>query len=168
MVRMVNMKAIINSFQVKDGHCLHSLGAQSIAEYSNKRGHKIELVSTKPENLEKGIEEIVSSNAGVCGLSSNYVTEPYVIEMARKIKEQKGDDIAVVIGGPSVTYSSVESKVRHSMADLFVRGDGEEAFYQILEAGVTHVLNGKIKIQGVSSRQISEYWRLKSYTFELR
>ena len=124
---MANMKAMINSFQVKEGHCQHSLGAQSIARYSNQRGHDVELVSTKLEHLEEGIEKIVSSGVSVCGLSSNYVTEPYVIEMARKIKEQRGDDIILVIGGPSVTYSSKDSRIRRSMGDLFVRGDGEGA-----------------------------------------
>ena len=89
MARVESMKAIINSFIVKEGHCPYSLGAQSIARYSNQRGLDVELISTKPQDLESGINTILSSNASVCGLSSNYVTEPYVIEMAKKIKEKK-------------------------------------------------------------------------------
>src|SRR3989344_2738282 len=156
MAGVESMKAIINSFIVKEGHCPYSLGAQSIARYSNQRGHDVELISTKPQNLESGINIILSSNASVCGLSSNYVTEPFVIEMAKRIKEKKGREMALVIGGPSVTYSSRESKIRQSMADLFVRGDGEEAFYHILEAGVSSVLEGKVKINGVSSKQYED------------
>ncbi len=73
--------------------------------------------------------------------------------MARKIKEQQGDEIIIVIGGPSVTYSSKDSRIRHSRGDLFVRGDGEEAFYQILELDKKYILKEGDKIPGVSSKQ---------------
>jgi len=147
------MKAIINSFAVKEGHCPYGLGVQSISKYCNQKGHDVRMVSSKPEDVNKGIEKILSSDSSIVGLSSNYVTEPYVIEMTKRIKRESGNEIFVVIGGPSVTYSSHNSRIRQSEADLFVRGDGERAFYEILETGPLSVLRGKSKIFGVSTKK---------------
>lgn len=146
------MGAILNSFKVKEGHCPYSLGAQSISNYCNKRGYEVKLISTDIKNIDEGVEKILLSNSVVCGLSSNYVTEPYVIEMARKIKQERGDKICIVVGGPSVTYSSKSSKIRNSEADLFVKGDGEEAFYNILNKGPQAIISGVEQILGVSTK----------------
>jgi len=141
------MEAVLNSFEVKEGHCPHSLGVQSISKYCNEKGHNVEMVSSSPRNISKGIENILSFNPKVIGFSSNYVTEPQVIEMIKRVKQQMGEKVKIVVGGPSVTYSSPKSKIRQSDADLFVRGDGERAFYEILET------EGKKRIYGVSTRE---------------
>lgn len=140
------MEAVLNSFEVKESHCPYSLGVQSISKYCNERGHNVRMVSSSPANISKGIEKILSSNPEVIGFSFNYVTEPQVIEMIKRIKQQRGDKTIIVAGGPSVTYSSPKSRIRQSDADLFIRGDGERAFYEILET------KGKNRIYGVSSR----------------
>jgi len=141
------MEAVLNSFEVKEGHCPHSLGVQSISRYCNEKGHNVRMVSSSPRNISKGIENLLSSNTEVIGFSSNYVTEPKVIEMVKRIKQQRGDKTIIVVGGPSVTYSSPMSRIRQSDADLFVRGDGERAFYEILET------EGKRRIYGVSTKE---------------
>ena len=147
------MKAAINSFFVKESHCPYSLAAQSISRYCNQKGQKVRMVASKLEAPCKGVEDLLSSDSGVIGFSSNYVTEPYVIEMINKIKQERRGEVFVVVGGPSVTYSSRDSRIRQSEADLFVRGDGEKAFCEILEKGPISVLRGKTKIQGVSTKQ---------------
>jgi radical SAM superfamily enzyme YgiQ (UPF0313 family) len=148
------MKAVLNSFIVKEGHCPHSLGAQSISRYCNEKGYPVELISTDIENINNGVEKILSSDYSICGLSSNYVTESYVIEMARRIKQEKGSKPLIVVGGPSVTYSSKNSKIRNSEADIFVKGDGEEAFYHILQSPDS-ILKGEMQIPGISTKQNS-------------
>lgn len=141
------MEAVLNSFAVKEGHCPYSLGVQSISNYCNERGHDVRMVSSFPRDIDGGIENILSFDPEVIGFSSNYVTEPHVIEMVKRIKQQRGDKTLVVVGGPSVTYLSPNSRIRQSNADLFVRGDGERAFYEILETG------GKKRIYGVSTME---------------
>ena len=54
------MEAVLNSFEVKEGHCPHSLGVQSISKYCNEKGHNVEMVSSSPRNISKGIENILS------------------------------------------------------------------------------------------------------------
>ena len=147
-------KIILNSFQVKEGHCPHSLGAQSISKYCENRGYEVELVSS-PLGVKQSVENILSLDPIVCGLSSNYVTEPHITEIARIIKQEREDKTFVIIGGPSVTYSSNQSKIRKSDADIFVKGYGEEAFYQILKNTPKSILEGKIKIPGVSTKNFS-------------
>ncbi len=138
------MEAVLHSFGVKEGHCPYSLGTQSISTYCNERGHAVRMVSSSWNDIQEGIEDILSSDPKVVGFSSNYVTEPQVIEMVHRIKHEQGDRTLVVVGGPSVTYSSPASRIRQSDADLFVRGDGERAFYDILE--------GKRRIKGVFAK----------------
>ena len=151
---MKMLRAILNSFQVKEGHCVHSLGAQSISRYCEKRGQEVILVSS-PLDVEKCTERVLSLNSDVCGFSSNYVTEPHVIEISRRLKQEKGNEVVIVIGGPSVTYSSQKSKIRQCNADLFVKGDGEEPFYQILRQDIRSSIEGRLDIQGVSSKRFS-------------
>jgi len=140
----------LNTFQVKNGHCPHSLGAQSISKYCKNKGYEVNLISN-PLNTEQTVEKILSVNPTICGLSSNYVTEPYVIETAKRIK-QINNDIIIVIGGPSVTYSYPESKIRQCEADLFVKGDGEKSFYEIISGDVSKIIKGEKRIEGVSSK----------------
>jgi len=148
------MRAVLNSFRVKEGHCPYSLGVQSISKYCNERGHEVQMVSSKIEDISEGVERILSFEPPVVGLSSNYVTESNVIDMAKRIKKHKrGKEIFVVIGGPSVTYSFEDSPIRKSDADLFVRGDGEETFYKILERGPSEILECKSRVLGVSTKQ---------------
>lgn len=146
------MKAVLNSFRVKEGHCLHSLGNQLIAAYARERGQNVKLLSI-PLDTKKATSMILSENPDLCGLSCNYVTEPIVIEIIKNIKEER--NIPIVIGGPSVTYSTNESKIRQSDADLFVRGDGEEAFFDIISNlnNIDDLINGIKIIEGVSSKQ---------------
>lgn len=144
-------KIVLNTFKVKEGHCLHSLGAQSIVRYCEKRGYEIKLISTAL-NVEQASREILSLNPSVCGLSSNYVTEPYVIKIAKRIKQSTDGKIIIVIGGPSATYSSPKSRIRQCEADLFVRGDGEKAFYKIISNDIPKIISGEKIIEGVSSK----------------
>jgi len=122
------MEAILNSFAVKEGHCPYSLGVQSISKYCNERGHEVKMISSKPKNADGEIEKILSYNPSVVGFSSNYVTEPMVLKMIKKIKEKRKNKTFIVVGGPSVTYSSEGSRIRQSEADLFVRVMGKKLF----------------------------------------
>lgn len=145
------MKIVLGSFKVKEGHCLHSLGNQSIAAYAREKGQEVTLISIPFDNTEEATSIILSENPEICGLSCNYVTEPKVIEIIDIIKKKR--DIPIVLGGPSVTYSTSSSKIRQSNADLFVRGDGEQAFYEIISSNISDIVNGKQTIKGVSSKQ---------------
>lgn len=146
---------VLNTFRVKEGHCPHSLGAQVISSYCASRGYNVELMSSTLD-VEKATKNILSNNPRICGLSSNYVTEHGIIEISKRIKETNGDRTLIVIGGPSVTYSSPESRIRKCEADLFVKGDGEEPFYQIIQNNPKRIIEGKVKIPGVSSKTYSD------------
>ena len=145
------MMGVLNSFKVKGGHCQYSLGIQSISKYCIQNGHEVQMVSTDPLFLDEGVEKILSLNPKIVGFSSNYVTEPFVTNMINILKQSMKKNIVIVVGGPSVTYSSRISSIRNSKADLFVRGDGEMVFCDILEKGPQPILEGKLKIKGVSS-----------------
>ena len=80
------MKATLNCFAVKEGHCPYNLGTQSISRYCNQRGHSVEMSSIKPEDTEEAVERILSSDSEVIGFSSNHFTEPQVSEMIKRIK----------------------------------------------------------------------------------
>ena len=144
---------ILNTLQVKKGHCKYSLGVQSISKYCSQMGYSVDLLSI-PLDISKALEIIMSHEPVVCGFSSNYVTESYVIDIINAIRQEKGGEIIIVVGGPSITYSSSKSRIRQCDADLFVKGYGESPFYQILK-NINHIeliINGTISIIGVSSK----------------
>ncbi len=146
------MKTILNTFQAKEGHCPHSLGAQSIASYCLRRGHNVNLVSL-PLNVEEATKAILEESPDICGFTVNFVTESFVRNIIRRVTNQKRP--LIVLGGSSITYSSANSPIRKIGADLFVKGDGEKPFFEILEnyGDIDSVLNGDRQLAGVSSRQ---------------
>lgn len=146
------MKTIINSFRVKEGHCPHSLAAQEIARYCQNRDYLVNLVSL-PLDVDLSVDIISSHKPDICGFSLNYVTEPYVRKIAEKLSKRTEKPL-LIVGGPSVTYSYSDSPVRTINADIFIRGDGEEPFYQILKrfSEKDNILTGKIRIDGLSTK----------------
>lgn len=144
---------ILTSFQVKRGHCPYSLGIQSIAKYCEANGIKVHLLSL-PLNIDESVDKLISFDPDICGFSANYITESYVINIIDQLKKVKGNKIKIIIGGPSVTYSDKNSKIRNCNADLFVKGDGEVAFYTIIKSNFKDIVDGRKRISGVSSKKV--------------
>ena len=145
-------RVTLSNLLVKEGHCPYTLGNLSIVAYCNSKGNPVTLLSHSQDPAEIA-RQVIENRPDICGFSVNYATQPIIVEAIHILRDQINP--LIVLGGPSITYAPPESKVLRTKADLFVRGDGEIAFNEIIQVFPIKedLIEGKIKIQGVSSRR---------------
>ena len=143
-------RVTLSNFRVKEGHCSYTLGNLSIGAYCESKGNPVNLLSHS-QDPDEIVKDILKLNPDICGFSVNYVNQDTILEVVQQIKLQSG--ATIILGGPTVTYSSPESKIRAGDADLYVRGDGEVAFNSVIDSfqDIEDVIGGRVHIQGVSS-----------------
>ncbi|MGD6817484.1 B12-binding domain-containing radical SAM protein [Metabacillus sp. 84] len=103
------------------------------------------------------VSDLFNRNPDVIGFSCyiwNIEETIKVINMLKKIRPE----LIIVLGGPEVTYDTLEWMERVPQADYIVIGEGEQTFKQLLQAieqghpmnavkGVAYREDGKIRIQ---------------------
>lgn len=117
-----------------------SLGLLSLSTYLKKRGIEVTYIHcdywlngrgmTWDELLKFVAEETKGSD--VCGLTSTTPAIDCALQIARAVK-LKNPKAIVVIGGPHVTFTDIETINRHPFIDLVVRGEGEETLFEIVK-----------------------------------
>jgi len=131
-----------------------STGLLSIASYvREKENAKVNYIQydyfEKQGRKSKILEDL--KDFDVIGITANTDNYYKATKILRTIK-RKNPNILTVIGGPHVTYQDIQAV---NDADVVVRGEGEETFRQVINAGnprdleeikgITYKDNGRIK-----------------------
>jgi radical SAM superfamily enzyme YgiQ (UPF0313 family) len=101
------------------------------------------------ENLSQLIHQILIINPKVLGLGVYCWNEKQTKQLLKDIRSIGFKGI-IVLGGPEISYGNEQLKEEYPEVEYFVKGDGEEAFYKIIE-GIT--LDKQINIPGVYSQE---------------
>ena len=132
------------------------LGLAYIAAVLEKHGHKVKIIDTP--TLEMGfrewINEVRSWKPDVVGISMLTPTAPKGYAAAKLIKEELGEDVIVIAGGPHVTFMYTEAL---NNVDIVVRGEGEYTTLELVNALEKHGFNrdALAKIRGIAFRDRS-------------
>jgi len=101
------------------------LGLAWIASVLENKGFKVKIVDAPTLELSRKewISEVKSWHPDVVGLSLLTPTAPKGYAAARMVKEELGEDVVVIAGGPHPTFMYEEAL--NSGVDVVVRGEGE-------------------------------------------
>lgn len=77
-------------------------------------------------------EQILATRADVVGFSTQCVTYPSSINIAKRIKS-RAPNTTVVFGGHNATFLDVETLENFAFLDYVVRGEGENTFLELLQ-----------------------------------
>jgi radical SAM superfamily enzyme YgiQ (UPF0313 family) len=129
-------------------------------EYINKC-FEIRLLSHPSGSTPELIaQSVIAEKPDLCGFSATALTELTLIEAIRRIKDALPNTI-IVIGGPSTVQSSTVSRFATSSADLFVHGEGEVSFANLVvalcENGINDIVKGQTRLRGISTRDMLGY-----------
>jgi len=106
------------------------LGLLYLASYARERGHgDIRVIDNNREDhpIETLADEISKADiVGLTGTTSQYKQAAEIADIAKRFKK------LVVMGGPHATFLA-EDILKHSNIDIVVVGEGEVAFFEILE-----------------------------------
>lgn len=117
-----------------------SLGLLSLSTYLKKQGIEVSYIHCDYWLDKKGmawndlLKFIVEETkaADICGLTSTTPAFNYTLQIAQAIK-LKNPKVVVVIGGPHVMFTDVETIDQYPFIDFVVRGEGEETLYEIVK-----------------------------------
>ncbi len=121
-----------------------SIGIANISGMLKSHGHETDLIlMTHTQDLE---ETLRAANPQLIAFSALTGVHHSLIAIARRIK--KTLDVPIVMGGPHPTYSP--EVINNDGIDIICRGEGEEAFLELvekLEAGknITKIANLHVK-----------------------
>ena len=118
------MRIILCSINSKFIHS--SLGVWYLAASirRNSPNDDIEVVeATINETQETIIKRINARNGDLIGFSTYIWNKNIVLEISRKIKEEK--DVTVFLGGPEVSYNSKQVLEENQFVDFVICGEGE-------------------------------------------
>ena len=127
----------LNWYRPKDPRT--PLGMAYIASYSNKYlsftvEHKLVLLEFDVrDNLSTVIHSILIYNPKILGIGVycwNVDATNKILTSLRGLGYQG----IIVLGGPEITYGNNTLPVEYPQADYFVKGDGEQAFAEIVQA----------------------------------
>src|SRR6516165_9687690 len=114
---------------------LEPLGIELIAAAARRAGHDVRLIDLQVEPGKNFIRWIREWRPDAIAISCNYLANvPEVIELARTARAQK-PDLFVVVGGHSASFIAREM-IDHGAGsiDCVLKGEGETALAQLLEA----------------------------------
>lgn len=126
------MKIILSTLNSKFIHT--SLALRYLKTYAEEKGLKqIELKEyTINHHLDEVVADLYKVQAEVYCFSCyifNYEETMRVIQDLRKVMP----NIKIIVGGPEVSYDSVNFLVKHPEVDIVIQGEGEETFYELIQ-----------------------------------
>ncbi len=117
------------------------LGLATIASVLENAGHKVKIIDSP--TLELGIKEwfseIKSWSPDIVGISLLTPTAPKGYRAIKFLKEEMGEDLPIIVGGPHPTFLPEEAL--SNGADVVVRGEGEITTLELIEVIGKHGLN---------------------------
>lgn len=114
------------------GALKYSRGLLTVAEQARKQGVETYYMTIDDmyEN-ETDFEELVSRVEAV-GIEANVTAfQPYVEQVARRIKEIK-DNSLIIVGGSHVSFTDVDTLKQCREVDIVIRGEGEGPINELI------------------------------------
>ncbi len=108
------------------------LGLAYIAAVLERAGHRVKIIDTPTleMDLKTWIHEVKSWKPDIVGFSLLTPTAPKGYRAVKFLKEELGDDIPVIAGGPHPTFMYGEA-LDHGF-DVVVMGEGEETTLELV------------------------------------
>lgn len=137
IVRVSSVLLSLNWYRFKDPRT--PLGTASIVAWARKN---LEFTSDASislfdydvrENLSNVIQDLITRNPEVLGIGVYCWNVEATLKIINSLRTL-GYDGKIVLGGPEITFGDSSLKEEFKNADYFVRGEGEEAFGEILTA----------------------------------
>ncbi len=109
------------------------LGLAYIASVLEKAGHKVKIIDspTLEIGLNEWIKEVESWSPDIIGMSMFTPIVPKGYAAIKKIREELGDDVIIMVGGPHPTYMYAEALENN--VDIVVRGEGEYTTLELVD-----------------------------------
>ncbi|KSW12512.1 radical SAM protein [Pyrodictium occultum] len=110
------------------------LGLAYIAAVLERAGHKVKIIDTPTLEMDTKtwLHEVKSWSPDVVGISMLTPTAPKGYMAARLVKQELGDDVVVLAGGPHPTFMYEEAL--SNGVDIVVRGEGEYTTLEVVNA----------------------------------
>ncbi|HEY93786.1 MAG TPA: radical SAM protein [Dehalococcoidia bacterium] len=109
------------------------MGLILLAAVLESKGYPVNLVDANLLGM-KPVDIIpLLDDTDILGLTAMTPTVIRAIDIAREVKSAK-PDLPIIMGGPHATLLPVETMAAASEVDIIVRGEGEEAFINLLSA----------------------------------
>ena len=133
-----------------------TLGLLYISGYLNQKGVVHDVFDTTFSSTNEFKNHLLATQPEVIAFYTNLMTKVKVIELIQFIRSQEQlQKIKVVLGGPDLTYN--QKKYLNAGADFLVIGEGEETFYELVEAlrkeestdqinGVSYMQEGELNV----------------------
>lgn len=134
---------------------LEPLGLELVAAAARNAGHSVELIDLQSETHEDYFRRLARFRPNVVAFSGNYLANvPEIVDLAKATRERV-PEATVVVGGHSVSFTANEV-LEHAEGAIacVLRGEGEAAFVQLLDAiehdrDALHQVPGAVTSTGV-------------------
>jgi len=110
----------------------YSLGVSYMSAYLMKKGVSVAIFPSSPSSLPFLIDEIKKSRPRILGLPLLDFTY-YQVKIVAMEARRAMPDLLIVAGGPTATFADEKILKDTREIDLIVRGEGEEAIYELLQ-----------------------------------
>jgi len=143
---LINPPQVFSKFQVAAGVTL-PLGIAYLASTCIENGHKVQVIDALGESPQtitewknntflRGItfDQIISkisNKTELVGISNHFTFSfPVVIELSKRIKEEKGEDLPIVVGGAHPSATPVET-LNSPYIDFVIISEGEDTLLKL-------------------------------------
>lgn len=125
------MKVLLAAINAKYVHS--NLAVYSLSAYAKDRGADIKIGEyTINNNRDNILQAIYEEKADVAAFSCYIWNIEYVYSVARELKKIS-PSTKIWLGGPEVSYDSVNVLNQCDFADIVILGEGEETFRELIE-----------------------------------
>ncbi len=125
------MKVLLVAINAKYVHS--NLAVYSLAAYARETGVDIEIGEyTINNNRDNILQAIYEEKADIVAFSCYIWNIEYVYSVAKELKKIS-PSTSIWLGGPEVSYDSVEVLNNWNFADIVLQGEGEETFRALVE-----------------------------------
>ena len=95
--------------------------------------------------------QIFDARPDILGISC-YIWNIELVKQLLPLVHRLLPNCKIICGGPEVSYATKEFMQDFPMVDFVVRGEGEKAFHDLLQALLDEKNNEEIKIAGIAKR----------------
>ena len=146
------MKLLLTAINAKYIHS--SLAIRYLNKNCQDLACSIEMLEVSINNhLLEIANQIFDARPDVLGLSC-YIWNIELVKQLLPLVHKLLPECKIICGGPEVSYETKEFMQEFSMVDYVVRGESEEAFYELMQALIEDKSNEEINIKGVAKRNL--------------
>lgn len=144
------MKVLLTAINAKYIHS--SLAIRYIYKNCQDLSCDIEMLEVSINNhLIDIANQIFDARPDILGISC-YIWNIELVKQLLPLVHRLLPNCKIICGGPEVSYATKEFMQDFPMVDFVVRGEGEKAFHDLLQALLNEKNNEEIKIAGIAKR----------------